>query len=406
MNNPFENAITQLERATSLTEFDKDFLQQIRHPNREVRVNIPVKMDDGSLRVFEGYRVQFNNARGPYKGGIRFHQDTDIDEVKALAFWMALKCAVVNIPMGGGKGGVTVNPKELSQSEIESISRGWMAAMSDVVGPQQDVPAPDVNTTPQIMAWMADEYKKITGDDSGAVITGKPIENGGSEGRGSATAQGGFYTFDVLRERLGLPEQCTVVIQGFGNAGQHAARLWAEAGHKVVAVSDSRAAVMNPEGLDVQALINHKTKTRSVGDFDGAESLDPNELLFQECDLLIPAALENQIHKDNVEKISAKAVLELANGPTTPTADDKLFERGIPVMPDILANAGGVTVSTFEWEQNVKGEHWTEEDIFDKLKKIMELEAGMIADEAEELKTDLRRAAFVIALRRLQDAMK
>ncbi len=406
MNNPFENAITQLERATSLTEFDKDFLEQIRHANREVRVNIPIKMDDGSLRVFEGYRVQFNNARGPYKGGIRFHQDTDIHEVKALAFWMALKCAVANIPMGGGKGGVTVNPKELSIGEIESLSRGWMAAMSDVVGPQQDVPAPDVNTTPQIMAWMADEYEKITGDDSGAVITGKPLENGGSEGRGSATAQGGFYVFNALRTRLGLPEKCSVVVQGFGNAGQHAARLWAEAGHKVIAVSDSRAAVMNPEGLDVQALINHKTKTRSVGDFEGAESLDPNELLFQECDLLIPAALENQIHKDNAEKVSAKAVLELANGPTTPAADDELFERGILVVPDILANAGGVTVSTFEWEQNVKGEHWTEEEVFEKLKKIMELEAGMIADEAEELGADLRRAAFVIALRRLQEAMK
>ncbi len=406
MNNPFENALSQLERATALTNFDKDFLTQVRLPNREVRVNIPVKMDDGSLRVFEGYRVQFNNARGPYKGGIRFHQDTDINEVKALAFWMALKCAVVNIPMGGGKGGVTVDPKELSIGEIESLSRGWMASMSDVVGPQQDVPAPDVNTTPQIMAWMADEYEKITGDATGAVITGKPLENGGSEGRGTATAQGGFYVFNALRTRLGLPENCSVVVQGFGNAGQHAARLWAEAGHKVIAVSDSRAAVFNAEGLDIQELINHKTKTRSVGDFAGGKNLDPNELLFQECDLLIPAALENQIHADNVDKIKAKAILELANGPTTPEADDKLFERGIPVVPDILANAGGVTVSTFEWEQNVKEEHWSEEDVFVKLKAIMELEAGMIADEADELSTDLRRAAFVIALRRLEDAMK
>ncbi len=406
MNNPFENALAQLERATSLVSFDPDFLRVIRHPNRQVRVSIPVKMDDGRLEVFEGYRVQFNNARGPYKGGIRFHQDTDIEEVKALAFWMALKTAVVNIPMGGGKGGVTVDPKPFTDGEKERLSRGWMRAMAEVVGPQQDVPAPDVNTTPQIMAWMADEYGKITGDTSGAVITGKPLDAGGSEGRGTATAQGGFYVFESLRERLGLPEQCTVVIQGFGNAGQFAAKIWSDAGHKVIAVSDSRAAVVNPEGLDVAALIDHKASTRSVRDFAGAETIESIDVLYQECDLLIPAALENQIHEGNVEKIQAKVLLELANGPTTPEADDALFGRGIPVVPDILANAGGVTVSTFEWEQNVKGESWSEQDVFEKLKVIMDREAVAIADRAKELDTDLRRAAFVVALERLQEAMK
>lgn len=405
MKNPFENALAQLERATSLSEFKPDFLERIKHPNRQIRVSIPIKMDDGSLRVFEGYRVQFNNARGPYKGGIRYHQDTDINEVKALAFWMALKCAVANIPMGGGKGGVTVNPKELSENELEQLSRGWMRAMADVVGPEQDVPAPDVNTTPQIMAWMADEYAKITGDTSGAVITGKPLANGGSEGRGTATAQGGYYVFQTLRERLGLPEICSVVIQGFGNAGQNAALLWAKAGHKVVAISDSRAAVRNPDGLDIEALINYKNQTHSVDGFEGAESFDPNELLFQECDLLIPAALENQIREDNVQRIQTKVVLELANGPTTPEADDQLFARGIPVVPDILANSGGVTVSTFEWEQNVKGEHWGEAQVFEKLKAMLDLESGMIVDKAEELGIDFRRAAFVIALQRIQDAM-
>lgn len=406
MNNPFENALAQLERATSLVSFDPDFLRVIRHPNRQVRVSIPVKMDDGRLEVFEGYRVQFNNARGPYKGGIRFHQDTDIEEVKALAFWMALKTAVVNIPMGGGKGGVTVDPKPFTDGEKERLSRGWMRAMAEVVGPQQDVPAPDVNTTPQIMAWMSDEYGKITGDTSGAVITGKPLDAGGSEGRGTATAQGGFYVFESLRERLGLPEQCTVAIQGFGNAGQFAAKIWSDAGHKVIAVSDSRAAVVNPEGLDVAALIDHKASTRSVRDFVGSETIESIDVLYQECDLLIPAALENQIHEGNVEKIQAKVLLELANGPTTPEADDVLFGRGIPVVPDILANAGGVTVSTFEWEQNVKGESWSEQDVFEKLKVIMDREAVAIADRAKELNTDLRRAAFVVALERLQEAMK
>jgi glutamate dehydrogenase/leucine dehydrogenase len=405
MNNPFENALNQLKRATNLVSFDERFLECIGHPNRQIRVSIPVEMDDGSLNVFEGYRVQFNNARGPYKGGVRFHQDTDIEEVKALAFWMVLKAAVVNIPMGGGKGGVTVNPKELSEGELERLSRGWMRAMVDVVGPQKDVPAPDVNTTPQIMAWMSDEFGKITGDISGAVITGKPLEAGGSEGRGTATAQGGFYVFEALRERLGLPEVCTVSVQGFGNAGQFAAKLWHEAGHRVVAVSDSRSAIRNTEGLDIPALITHKHTTRSVADFAGAETFDSDEVLYEPCDLFIPAALENQIHKDNADRIQAKVVFELANGPTTPEADDVLQEKGIPVIPDILANAGGVTVSTFEWEQNIKGEHWSEEDVFERLKAIMYREAVLISDRAKELETDLRRAAFVVALERIQEAM-
>lgn len=405
MPNPFEHAMNQLKRATTFGQFSPAFLESLKNPNRQVRVNIPVKMDSGEYKFFEGYRVQFNNARGPYKGGIRFHQDTDIEEVKALAFWMALKCAVVNIPMGGGKGGITVNPKELSKTELESLSRGWMRAMSDVVGPQKDVPAPDVNTTPEIMGWMLDEFSKITGDTTGAVITGKPIEAGGSEGRGTATAQGGFYAFEALREKLELPESCRVVIQGFGNAGEHAAEIWSRAGHKIVAVSDSRGAVRNANGLDIQALYTHKQETGSVKDFNGAETFDGAELLYEPCDLLIPAALENQIREDNADKIQARVVLELANGPTTPEADDKLFARGIHVVPDILANAGGVTVSTFEWEQNLKGEHWSESDVFEKLNAIMSRESHEVLNKAQMLETDLRRAAFVIALERLEQAM-
>ena len=405
MNTPFQNALSQLERATKLASFSPEFLQRMMHPNRQIRAALPVKMDDGTLNLFEGYRVQFNNARGPYKGGIRYHQETDIEEVKALAFWMALKCAVVNIPMGGGKGGVTVNPKELSKTELEALSRAWMRAFADVVGSQKDVPAPDVNTTPEIMAWMADEYAKITGDTTGAVITGKPLEAGGSQGRGTATAQGGFYVFEALRERLGLPERCRVVIQGFGNAGEHAADIWMKAGHTIVATSDSRAAVRNPNGLDIAELYEHKKTTGSVAGFAGGETFERDELLFEECDLLIPAALENQIRSENVGRICARVVLELANGPTTPEADDALFARGIPVIPDILANAGGVTVSTFEWEQNLKGEQWSEEEVFAKLQTIMAQEATLIFQTSRDLQTDLRRAAFVIALERIQKAM-
>ena len=327
--------MNQLSRATRLVSFQSEFLERLCHPNRQIRVNIPIEMDDGSFRMFEGYRVQFNNARGPYKGGIRYHQDTDIEEVKALAFLMALKCAVADIPMGGGKGGVTVNPKTLSVGELERLSRGWMRALVDVVGPRKDVPAPDVNTTSQIMAWMADEYANITGDTSGAVITGKPLDQGGSEGRVTATAQGGFYVFDALRERLKFPVSCRVVIQGFGNAGEHAAELWSQAGHKIIATSDSKAAVRNLNGLDIAALYAHKKSTGSVAGFIGGETFNGSEVLYESCDLLIPAALENQIRHDNVERVQAKAILELANGPTTPEADDILFARGVPVVPEL-----------------------------------------------------------------------
>lgn len=406
MSTPFEQAQQQLSRANAVRAFGEEFLERLRHPDRQVRVSIPVRMDDGTLRMFEGYRVQHNAWRGPYKGGIRYHAQTDIEEVKALAFWMALKCAVVNIPMGGGKGGVTVDPKQLSKGELERLSRGWMRAMHDIVGPLKDVPAPDVNTTPEIMAWMADEYAGLTGDASGAVITGKPVDKGGSQGRGTATAQGGFYVFEALREKLGLPDVCRVVIQGFGNAGEHAAELWSKAGHAIVAVSDSRGAIVSDMPLDIAAVKAHKDQTGSVTGYPGTRTITNEELLTLPCDVLIPAALEDQLTAGNAANVQAKAVLELANGPTTTDADDVLFSRGIQVVPDILANAGGVTVSTFEWEQNRKGESWSEADVFMKLKEIMTREALTIADHATTLNTDLRRAAFVVALERLEAAMK
>ncbi len=403
MINPFENALTQLKRATAVKSFDSTLIEQLSYPHREIRGHIPLKKDDGSLQMVEYYRVQHNNWRGPYKGGIRFHQDTDIHEVKALAFWMTLKCAVANIPMGGGKGGATINPKELSVGELERLSRAWMRMLADVLGPQKDVPAPDVNTTSQIMAWMADEYAQITGDKSGAVITGKPVEAGGSLGRDRATALGGFYVFETLREKLGLPEKCRVVIQGFGNAGQHVAEFFSRAGHLVMATSDSKGAIVNENGLDIDALAAHKEHTKSVLGFAGATDLN-GSVLEIECDVLIPAALENQITSENVSHIKTKTILELANGPITPEADDVLFAKGIQVVPDILANSGGVTVSTYEWEQNCKNEHWTEEEVFSRLKKNIQSQAELIFARAQELKTDMRRAAFIVALERLEKA--
>lgn len=402
---PFDHALAQLSRADAVRRFPEEFMRRIRVPQREIRVSIPVRMDDGTERLFEGYRVQCNDARGPFKGGVRFHQDTDIDEVRALALWMAIKCAVVDIPMGGGKGGVTVDPSTLSKGELERLSRGWVRALVDVIGPRKDVPAPDVNTTPEIMAWMADEYAVLTGDRSGAVITGKPVDKGGSLGRARATAQGGFHVFEALAPRLGLPARCRVAIQGFGNAGGTAAEIWSKAGHQVIAVSGSKGGIMAEEGLDVAAVAAYAKANGTVVGFPGATPVTNDDLLALPCDLLIPAALEGQIREDNAGRVRASVILELANGPTTPEADDILLGRGVSVIPDILANAGGVTVSTFEWEQNLKGERWSEAEVAAKLEAVMRTQAGAVFVRAERLGTDMRRAAFVVALERIAAAM-
>ncbi len=405
MQNPFQNALAQLARANSAQEFPRSFIERLSNPNREVRISIPVVMDTGETKIFEGYRVQYNNARGPYKGGIRYHNDTDVNEVKALAFWMTLKCAVVDIPMGGGKGGITVDPKQLSKKELEALSRGWVQGMADVLGPQKDVPAPDVNTTPEIMGWMRDEFTKISGDASGASFTGKPLENGGSEGRGAATGLGGFYVFDALRTKYALPESCAVAIQGFGNVGSNAAEVFKAHGHTIIAVSDSKHAVVKEDGIDLDALYSYKKENHTLNGFPGSRTITNSELLELPCDVLIPAALENQITEMNASRIQAKFILELANGPITPEADEILLFLGIPVVPDILANAGGVTVSTFEWEQNLKHEHWSEADVHAKLKNILDVQTEIVYKKAIALKVDLRRAAFVVALERLQKAM-
>ncbi len=405
MQNAFQNALLQLSRAAALRQFPENFLLRMKSPERELTVHIPVMMDDGTTKLFEGYRVQYSNARGPYKGGIRYHAETDVYEVRALAFWMALKCAVTGIPMGGAKGGVTVDPKTLSRGELERLSRGWVRLLYPVLGPHIDVPAPDVNTTPEIMSWMSDEYKRLTGDTSGATFTGKPLEDGGSEGRGAATGMGGFYVFEALRETLSMPEHPTVVIQGMGNVGGNAAKIFKAHGYTVIALSDSKGGVVTEEGLDPDGVEAYKQAHGSLHGFPGAREITNGELLALSCDVLVPAALEHQLTEDNADKVRAKAVLELANGPTTPEADDILFARGVPVIPDILANSGGVTVSTFEWEQNLKDEHWSEEQVFEKLRTILTREARNIAQRAEALKTDLRRAAFVIALERIAEAM-
>jgi glutamate dehydrogenase/leucine dehydrogenase len=369
-------------------------------------VSIPVKMDDGSTKFFEGYRVQYSSARGPYKGGIRFHPETNLDEVRALAFWMSIKTAVGNVPMGGGKGGVTVDPKQLSPRELERLSRGFVRALYPILGPKMDVPAPDVNTTPQIMAWMIDEYKKITKDTTGAAFTGKPLENGGSEGRGVATGMGGYYVFEALHKKISLPKHVTVAIQGMGNVGGHAAEIFTAHGHKVLAMSDSKGGIYNEKGLDPKEVEHYKKEHHSLAGFPGAKHVTNAELLTLPVDVLIPAALENQITAGNAEKIKARLVLELANGPTTPEADDILVRKGVVVVPDVLANAGGVIVSTFEWQQNLARAHWSEKKVLKKLKENLSAATSTIYKRASALKTDMRTAAFIVALERIQKALK
>lgn len=401
MQNPFKNALAQLNKAVRAKTFPAALVERLSKPDREIVVSIPVTMDDGSVAHFEGYRVQHNNARGPYKGGIRFHPQADLDEVRALAFWMTMKTAVADMPMGGGKGGVTVDPKRLSQGELERLARGWVLMLWRDLGPQVDVPAPDVNTTPQIMRWMVDEYETLSGDKSRASFTGKPVEYGGSEGRSAATGMGGYYVFETLKERAGVRDGATVAIQGMGNVGGHAAKIFREHGYTVVAMSDSKGGIHASEGLDPDAVEAYKKEHGSLKGFPGAEEISNEALLELDADVVVPAALENQITDANAGRIKAKLVLELANGPTTPEADELLFSRGVRVVPDILANAGGVIVSTFEWQQNLKGERWSEEEVLGKLKQTLAVQADVVWKKAEELSVSLRTAAFVVALERL-----
>jgi len=405
--NAYENAMEQLNKAARVINLDPNIHELLRYPERFVTVAVPVKMDDGNIKVFTGYRSQFNNALGPYKGGIRYHSNVSEDEVKALSFWMMVKCATVNIPMGGGKGGIIVNPKELSEGELERMSRSYIQKIWRLIGSDKDVPAPDVYTTPQIMGWMRDEYEKLVGHADPGVITGKPIEQGGSEGRGFSTAQGGVYCTRELVNKLGWkPEETKIAVQGFGNAGGFMAKILATNGYKIVAVSDSQGGIVNMDGLDLDQVENHKKETGSVIGFSGTQNITNEELLELEVDILIPAALEGVITKENVRNIKARAIVELANGPTSPEADEILKEKKIPLVPDVLANAGGVTVSYFEWEQNVKGEHWTEKEVLEKLEKIMVTSFEEVWETKEKYGIDMRTAAFVKAIERVAEKMK
>lgn len=406
---PFQNYLKKLEKAKDTIKFNDKVYEILKRPQRIIEVNIPVEMDSGETRIFTGYRVQYNNFRGPYKGGIRYHHNVDMHEVKALAAWMAMKCAVVDIPMGGGKGGVIVNPKELSKKELERLSRGYMKAMHSALGPFIDVPAPDVYTTPEIMAWMVDEYMKHAGHNHKnlAVITGKPLDKGGSLGRDKSTALGGYYVLLDALEKYSMKNP-SIAIQGFGNAGSVMAELVSDK-YSVVAISDSKGAIYKKDGINIKELMTHKEKTGTVQNFSGAENITNEELLELEVDVLIPAALENQITEENADRIKAKLVLELANGPTTPEADEVLFKKGVPVVPDILSNAGGVTVSYFEWVQNLENKYWTLEEVNTKLEKIMRTAFDAVYKTANKHSVDLRTAAYINALQRIEkayDAMK
>ncbi len=403
--NPWQVAQQQFDLAAERLNLDPGLRRVLREPRRELTVHFPVKMDDGSVQVFTGYRIQHNLGRGPAKGGIRYHQDVSLDEVKALAMWMTWKCAVVGIPYGGGKGGVIVDPKKLSQKELEALSRRFFTEIEVLVGPERDIPAPDVNTNAQVMAWFMDTYSMHQGYTVPGVVTGKPISLGGSEGRNEATARGTVFCIIEAARHNGIDlGKARVAIQGFGNAGSIAAKLIAEEGSTVVAVSDSTGGIHNPGGLDVHRVIAWKKEHGTVQGFPGSTDISNAEVLEVDCDILIPAALENQITARNAGNIKAKIVAEAANGPTTPDADQILFKDWKFMIPDILCNAGGVTVSYFEWVQDLNRDHWSEQVVNAKLKEIMVKAFQETLAIARRDQVDMRTAAYLLAVQRVADA--
>lgn len=409
--NPFENALKQFDRAAKLLNLTESQIAMIKEPRRVTEVNLPVRMDDGSVRIFKGFRVQHSIARGPAKGGIRFHPHVNADEVKALAFWMTYKCAVVNIPFGGGKGGVVVDPAELSRNELENLSRRFFAEMADLFGPDKDVPAPDINTNAQIMSWMFDTFSMQRKRHLPAVITGKPLELGGSEGRTEATAQGMVFCVQEACRYLNIQiPDATVAIQGFGNAGSNAAKLLSQEGARIVAISDVTGAYYNPDGLDIEAALrtcanNRHWILKGLEENTRAEKLkDPMDLLTLDVDILIPAALENQITEENAPDVKAKLIAECANGPITVEADEILDAKNTFVIPDILCNAGGVTVSYLEWVQNRIGYHWAIERVMEDLQNIMVKSFHEVLATSEKYGVSMRLAAFVVAIERVTKA--
>ncbi len=433
MNHPadldlFRAALSRLDEAAKHVQVDPETVARLRHPKSIAQATLAVRMDDGSLALLPSYRVRYDDTRGPSKGGIRFHPAVDLAEVQALAFWMTFKCAVVGIPFGGGKGGVVVDPKQLSGTELERLSRAYARAMASVIGPTRDIPAPDVYTNAMVMGWMMDEYSQGHQSREPGVITGKPIALGGSLGRDDATGRGAYYCIKQLEAQLGWqPTKIRVAVQGFGNAGQHVARLLHADGYRVVAISDSKGGVFRATGLDVPALLERKQRSRSLrtgyagasvcdcpdcgaetcwcGDARPDQVITNTELLESDVDLLIPAALERQITHHNAERIQASTIVEVANGPTTPEADTILNRRGVRVLPDILANAGGVTVSYFEWAQNRGGVRWAESEVHERLQDIMTTAFERVAQFSSERSVPLRTAAYACALEQLDEAM-
>ena len=445
MENPFLNAQEQLEKVAKYLDISADFLEVLKVPQKVLEVNIPVKMDNGRIRVFKGFRSQHNNALGPYKGGIRFHPGVTKEEVMALSIWMTWKCGVAGIPFGGGKGGVVVDPKELSEGELERLSRGYVRAIAPVIGARVDVPAPDVGTNGKIMEWMVEEYKKIYNNDKNykiykdneilATFTGKPVELGGSLGREQATGRGGVYVLQALLDKLNpkskyrtpkqyqnsndknskqdfefpasnfvLPQPVRIAVQGIGNVGYWFAKIAQEAGFEIVAISDSQGGIVG-DLKDIEEVRKYKEKTGSVVGFPGTKPITSHELLTTDCDVLVPAALENVITAENADKIKAKIIVEMANGPTTPEADEILNKKGVIIVPDVLANSGGVTVSAFEWEQNMKGEKWDERRVNERLEKTITEAFEKVWKIKEEKNVDLRQSAYILAVDKVAKAM-
>ena len=404
--NSFETVVSQIDAACNRLNVKDAYRLRLEKCERELTTHFPVKMDDGTVKVFTGFRIQHNDTRGPSKGGIRYHPDVTLDETRALAAWMTLKAAVVNIPYGGAKGSVVCNPKLMSQSELERLTRRYATEISLVIGPESDIPAPDVGTNPQIMAWIMDTYSMAKGYSVPAVVTGKPIEIGGSKGRFEATGRGCLISTNLaIKQKHMNHEEATVAIQGTGNVGSTAAKLLAREGYKIIAISDSTGGVYNSKGLDIESLLNHKNEAGSVAGFKNAETITNAELLTLPCDILVPAAIENQITAANAVKVKAKIIVEGANGPTTPEADNILCDNRIFVVPDVLANTGGVIVSYFEWVQNIESFFWEEKEVNDRLHRIMTNAFMEVLGISEVEKTDMRTASHMLAIKRLVSAM-
>ena len=403
--NPWHQAMEQLDRAGKAMKLEPFALERLRHCKRILTVSVPVKMDDGTVKVFEGYRIQHNMDRGPAKGGIRYHPQVSLDEVKALSFWMTMKCAVVNLPYGGAKGGIICDPKKMSRGEIERMTRRYTAEISIIIGPDKDIPAPDVNTNAEVMAWIMDTYSMTIGYSCPGVVTGKPLEIGGSLGRNEATGRGVFYVTRELAAREGFDlRKSTVCVQGFGNVGSNAANIFAEHGTKVVGISDVGGGLYDPKGLDLHDIMEYRKTNDTIAGYPRAEKVEIDKFIEMPCDILIPAAMEGTITKANADKIKAKYIVEGANGPTTNEADAILHQKGIVVVPDILANAGGVTVSYFEWVQDMQAYFWSEKDINARLQDIIVGAFTEVYDMSKKEKVDMRMGAFMVGLRRLGKA--